>query len=129
MPPSAGGGSACLGLRGTEKREGRGGGLGAGETGAAGSPDPRTVSLAEPTNSGDDPEFKAIRKLIDEVQERTGLVEGATPSKSGRFVVRMPRSLHASLELEAAREGVSLNQWVVAKLAIQVGCIMGHSST
>ena len=65
-------------------------------------------------------EFTAIRALIDEVQERTGLVEGATPSKSGRFVVRMPRTLHATLEKEAAREGVSLNQWVVAKLAMQI---------
>lgn len=64
------------------------------------------------------PEYKAIRELIDAAQERTGLVEGATPQKSGRFVVRLPRSLHAALETEARAEGVSLNQLVVAKLAI-----------
>jgi predicted HicB family RNase H-like nuclease len=65
-------------------------------------------------------EFKEIRRLINEAKERTGLVEGATPKKSGKFVVRLPRSLHAALEAEAAREGVSLNQLVVAKLSMQM---------
>ncbi len=65
-------------------------------------------------------EYKAIRQLIDKVQDRTGLVDGATPKKSGKFVVRLPRSLHAALEAEAEREGVSLNQLVVAKLAMQI---------
>jgi len=64
------------------------------------------------------PEYKAIRKLIGAAQQRTGLVEGATPKKSGRFVVRVPRSLHAALDAEARAEGVSLNQLVVTKLAI-----------
>ncbi|MFO7651961.1 MAG: type II toxin-antitoxin system HicB family antitoxin [bacterium] len=36
---------------------------------------------------------------------------------SGRFVVRMPRELHARLAGESEREGVSLNQLVVARLA------------
>lgn len=67
------------------------------------------------------PEFKEIRRIIDEVRVRTGLVDGATPKKSGKFVVRMPRSLHAALEAEAEREGVSLNQLVVAKLSVQIG--------
>jgi predicted HicB family RNase H-like nuclease len=54
------------------------------------------------------PEFKEIRRVISEVRSRTGYIEGATPQKSGKFVVRMPRSLHAALEAEAEREGVSL---------------------
>lgn len=66
------------------------------------------------------PEYKAIRQLIEEVQDRTGFIEGMTPKKSGKFVVRLPRSLHAALEAEAEREGVSLNQLVVAKLAMQM---------
>jgi predicted HicB family RNase H-like nuclease len=65
-------------------------------------------------------EYRAIRQLIETAQERTGLIEGATPQKSGKFVVRLPRSLHAALEAEAATEGVSLNQLVVTKLAMQV---------
>ena len=36
---------------------------------------------------------------------------------SGRFVVRMPRSLHRRLARTAQREGVSLNQQVLSRLA------------
>jgi predicted RNase H-like HicB family nuclease len=36
---------------------------------------------------------------------------------SGKFNVRLPRSLHRSLAEEAEREGISLNQYVVALLA------------
>jgi predicted nucleotidyltransferase len=35
---------------------------------------------------------------------------------SGKFVIRMPRSLHGRLKLEAMRTGQSLNQLCVAKL-------------
>ena len=65
-------------------------------------------------------EYKAIRELIDAAEERTGLVEGATPKKSGKFMVRLPRSLHSALDAEAEQEGVSLNQLVVTKLAVQM---------
>jgi hypothetical protein len=66
------------------------------------------------------PEYRQIRQLINEAIQRTGLVEGAVPKKSGRFLVRVPRSLHAALEIEAKEEGVSLNQLVVAKLARKI---------
>ncbi|MBL1257497.1 type II toxin-antitoxin system HicB family antitoxin [Methylocystis sp. Sn-Cys] len=36
---------------------------------------------------------------------------------SGKLLVRMPKTLHRSLALSAAEEGVSLNQYVVYKLA------------
>ena len=75
------------------------------------------------------PEFQEIRRLINEVKERTGLIEGATPKKSGKFVVRLPRSLHAALEAEAEREGVSLNQLVVAKLSMQMSRIVSTNPT
>src|SRR5262249_50683141 len=66
-------------------------------------------------------EYRALHRLLDAVEERTGLVEGATPNeKSGKFLVRVPKSLHAALEAEAAAEGVSLNQRGVTKLAMQV---------
>ncbi|MCF6386500.1 type II toxin-antitoxin system HicB family antitoxin [Mycobacterium sp. MBM] len=35
---------------------------------------------------------------------------------SGRFVLRMSPALHAQLAVEAAEQGVSLNQWVLQKL-------------
>jgi predicted RNase H-like HicB family nuclease len=39
-------------------------------------------------------------------------------SFSGKFVVRLPKSLHARLALEAEREGVSLNQYALYKLSV-----------
>ena len=36
---------------------------------------------------------------------------------SGKFVVRLPKTLHQRLSQEAEREGVSLNQYVLYKLA------------
>jgi predicted RNase H-like HicB family nuclease len=43
----------------------------------------------------------------------------STPSKlhSGKLLVRMPRTLHRDLAEDAAREGVSLNQYVVFVLS------------
>lgn len=38
-------------------------------------------------------------------------------SYSGKFIVRVPRSLHARLAREAKTQGVSLNQWAANKLA------------
>jgi predicted RNase H-like HicB family nuclease len=36
---------------------------------------------------------------------------------SGKFIVRLPKSLHYKLTLEAEREGVSLNQYALYKLS------------
>jgi predicted HicB family RNase H-like nuclease len=88
-------------------------------------PDKGLVAKAYPTRESREKfsqteEYKTIRELIDAAEERTGLVEGATPKKSGKFLVRLPRSLHAALEKEAEQEGVSLNQLVVTKLALQM---------
>lgn len=69
-------------------------------------------------------EYKEIQTLMEKVMERTGLIEGAAPKKSGRFVVRLPQTLHASLEREAASEGVSLNQLAVSKLSIPLSATL-----
>lgn len=37
---------------------------------------------------------------------------------SGKYVVRLPKSLHARLAMEAEREGVSLNQYTLYKLSV-----------
>jgi predicted RNase H-like HicB family nuclease len=37
---------------------------------------------------------------------------------SGKFVLRIPKSLHARLALEAEKEGVSLNQYSLYRLSI-----------
>jgi len=70
-------------------------------------------------------EFKEIRALLQQKMNQIGLVRGAVPTKSGKFVVRLPRSLHAALEAEAESEGTSLNQLVVTKLAVQLDSLAG----
>jgi predicted RNase H-like HicB family nuclease/plasmid stability protein len=40
-------------------------------------------------------------------------------SYSGKFVLRLPKSLHAKLAMEAAQEGVSLNQYALYRLSVQ----------
>lgn len=35
---------------------------------------------------------------------------------SGKFVVRLPKSLHQRLSIEAEKEGISLNQYALYKL-------------
>lgn len=64
-------------------------------------------------------EYRQIKALIKKAQEKSGLVEGATPTKSGKLLVRLPKSMHEALDQEAEAEGVSLNHLVVAKLALQ----------
>ncbi len=41
-----------------------------------------------------------------------------TNNYSGKFVVRLPKSLHQRLAIEADKEGVSLNQLALYKLAL-----------
>ena len=41
-----------------------------------------------------------------------------TDKFSGRFVVRLPKSLHRRLAVEAEKEGVSLNQYALYKLSV-----------
>lgn len=43
---------------------------------------------------------------------------GSAESYSGKFVVRLPKSLHQRLAIEAEKEGVSLNQLALYKLAL-----------
>jgi hypothetical protein len=56
------------------------------------------------------PENKDIRELIS--------------SANGAISVRLPRSVHAALLAEARAEGVSLNQFCVAKLIAQLQAVV-----
>jgi predicted RNase H-like HicB family nuclease len=42
----------------------------------------------------------------------------AAEKYSGKFLVRLPKTLHARLALEAEKEGVSLNQYALYKLSV-----------
>lgn len=68
----------------------------------------------------DSPEYNAVRRLLLDLMRKLGLADGAVPQKSGRFVVRVPKTIHTVLEVEAKREGVSLNQLAVAKLSVKL---------
>jgi hypothetical protein len=70
-------------------------------------------------------EYQKIRRLVSEAMQRHGLVEGATPKKTDRLVVQLPQSLRTALEIEATEEGVSLEQLVLAKLAVGLGRLTG----
>ncbi len=63
-------------------------------------------------------QHREIVALLEELQGGDG--PDPLPEASGRFVLRLPRSLHAALMEEAKAEGISLNQLCVAKLATQL---------
>jgi HicB family len=63
-------------------------------------------------------ESRKIDELIDSLPEPD--IRPSREEYSGKFVVRVPKSLHAALAAEADAEGVSLNQLVGAKLSVQL---------
>jgi hypothetical protein len=63
-------------------------------------------------------ESKLVDQLIDSLPEPP--LGPQRREYSGKFNVRVPKSLHAALAGEAEAEGVSLNQLVVAKLAMRL---------
>jgi predicted RNase H-like HicB family nuclease len=48
---------------------------------------------------------------------------------SGKLVLRLQKSLHKKAAHLAAREGVSLNQFIVNAVAEQIGSVQAHSTT
>ena len=61
-----------------------------------------------------------VERGVDEhLAERGGEVPPPLTARkfSGKFLVRTSPALHARLTVEAAEQNVSLNQWVVQKLA------------
>jgi predicted HicB family RNase H-like nuclease len=66
---------------------------------------------------------QAIASVEQAVDEYLAECDGSAPRPltegkfSGKFLVRTSPALHARLTVEAAEQNVSLNQWVVQKLA------------
>ena len=67
----------------------------------------------------DSEEYERCNDLLLALMKQYGVEQCAT-QKSGKFVVRLPKTLHASLEVEASQEGVSLNQLALSKLAVRL---------
>jgi antitoxin HicB len=72
----------------------------------------------------------AIRSVYDAMagwisvalEDGVGIPEPRDPASfSGRFLLRLPRGLHAELARQAEEEGVSLNQYVTTMLAGAAG--------
>ena len=57
----------------------------------------------------------AVRSMVEDDEPIPA--PHSEPSYSGQFRARLPRSLHARLAEQAAREGVSLNTLLVSKLS------------
>jgi predicted RNase H-like HicB family nuclease len=60
-----------------------------------------------------------LEAVIERGQHIPEPVEAA--EYSGKLVVRLPKSLHKKAAYHAARDGVSLNQFIVTSIAEQVG--------
>jgi hypothetical protein len=66
-------------------------------------------------------EYRRIRQLVAQAIECSGLVAGATPSRGAPVMVPLPPEVRATLESEAAAEGVGLAQWMLTKLSLPAG--------
>jgi antitoxin HicB len=75
---------------------------------------------AERVQFGKTDEHRQIMEMLEELQEADKELPEPLADASGRFILRVPRSLHAALMAEAKAEGVSVNQLCVAKLATQL---------
>jgi site-specific DNA-methyltransferase (adenine-specific) len=66
----------------------------------------------------DSEQYKALCTMRQRLMKKFGVSKGGTPEKSGRVLVRLPKAIHKALEVEASKEGVSVNQLAVSKLSI-----------
>jgi antitoxin HicB len=63
----------------------------------------------------------AVRSWLETAREFNDPIPEPGESNSGKFVTRVPKSLHARLIARAKREGVSMNALVTAYLAEALG--------
>jgi predicted HicB family RNase H-like nuclease len=78
----------------------------------------------------DSEQYKQIQRIQTDLMKKFGIAQGATPKEtSGRFVVRIPKSLHQTLRIDAKREGVSLNTLATTKLAVPLPRSSGFGKT
>ena len=93
--------------------------------------------FSECISDGETPE-EAIQNGMDALAETIAALEdlrlpvpqpGSGGSHSGRFVQRVPKSLHARLAARAKLEGVSMNALVSSFLAESLGVSEAHART
>ena len=70
-------------------------------------------------------EYKRLLALLDSLPRPTkSETREVVSSANGAISVRLPRSVHAALLVEANAEGVSLNQLCVSKLVAQLRAVL-----
>ena len=87
------------------------------------------VEIPGVTAAGDDPghTVEMLRDSFDlwtaDARSKGEEVPGPLNDEtvSGRFLLRLPRDIHARAAREAARQGTSLNTWIVAAVAERLG--------
>ena len=75
--------------------------------------------------------FDNLRDWIEDALESGAQIPVPVPSPelpSGKWLQRVPRTLHLELTKLAAQDGVSLNQWVVVVLSREAGYRAGSES-
>ncbi|MCX6050370.1 MAG: toxin-antitoxin system HicB family antitoxin [Chloroflexi bacterium] len=84
---------------------------------------PGCMTQADTFDELDEMMQDAMRAWIETAQEKGLSIPEPRPGDpySGKFVIRVPRSLHRELAETAARDGVSLNTFVNVALARVVG--------
>lgn len=55
---------------------------------------------------------------------KNGEHSAALEEAGGKFLLRLPKSIHAALILEAEQEGVSLNQLILSKVCLQLNALV-----
>lgn len=80
--------------------------------------------------------FEELEEMVQDAMRawiESALEDGASVPEprqaedySGKFVVRVPRSLHRQLAMTAERDGVSLNAYVSTTLAYAVGAAIAQ---
>lgn len=86
---------------------------------------------AEAVENGRDAFVAVVSALHDMGREipapSFGPDDASAPGASGKFVARVPKSIHAKLTSRAKAEGVSLNTLVLSMLAEGLGRREGHA--
>lgn len=79
---------------------------------------PGLIAYGDSINDGLN-ELKEAKKawFASCIRRKVRIPEPVNKNYSGKLLVRMPKSLHAQLAQEAEEENVSLNSFIVSKLA------------
>lgn len=74
-------------------------------------PDPQALAQFEQSE-----EYKKIQQMLAKLRERNGMAPIGPPEPTRVITVRLPKSLHESLRVEAHEKRTSMNKLCISKL-------------